>query len=351
MKTGTVAMIAGDMGGYNFMEPVRRKLLARGRRVQAKANPRLADQLNGPPGAWQIDDDLALDRLSQPGIVVVGVSRAGAAEKILIEESRAARIPTIVPIDTWSNYAERFSDYSAGTVSDRLRYLPDIILLNDEDSCRRAIADGLPEDRLRVSGSPHLESICSVADLKVRRARIRQEFDLPDDRFVILFASEPFTSYPSAGQTFDETSVLSDLAQAIAAARPEALLLINPHPYNRQGALDGVDLSNVDHHFIDTPSLDAVAAADLVVGMRSMLLIEAALLGRPVVSHQPGLFGKDDFIANERGLSLACYTRRDLTDALGSADNLRTSNRIDAVAAAHVGAAARIADLIEEAMI
>ena len=81
-------------------------------------------------------------------------------------------------------------------------------------------------------------------------------------------------------------------------------------------------------------------AADLVVGMHSMALVEACLLGRPVLSVQPGLRFADPLPTNRLGASRAVYRHEDLLPAL---DELLSNS------AARVALASRAAGLLPTA--
>ena len=70
---------------------------------------------------------------------------------------------------------------------------------------------------------------------------------------------------------------------------------------------------------VDEPRLDPrrlVVGSDLVIGMNSMLLEEAAFMRVPVLSYQPGLTTDDMLWANRHGLSRAVYRRDELRAAL-----------------------------------
>jgi predicted glycosyltransferase len=69
----------------------------------------------------------------------------------------------------------------------------------------------------------------------------------------------------------------------------------------------------------DVPGVDPAAlcvGADATIGMSSMLLHEAALLGMPVVSHQPGLRLADHLGANHLGWTSRVDAPADLAKVL-----------------------------------
>ena len=78
------------------------------------------------------------------------------------------------------------------------------------------------------------------------------------------------------------------------------------------------DFNHIDHA---SPPLEIVFCADLVVGMTSMLLMEAALLGRRTLSIVPRAVERDWLPTVRQGVTPCVMQRADLVKAL--ADLLR----------------------------
>ncbi len=95
-------------------------------------------------------------------------------------------------------------------------------------------------------------------------------------------------------------------------------------------------------------------AADAVVGMTSMLLMESVILGRPTLSFQPGVREwNSEFVGTRLGLIPAYSTSVQLTSALKEAINEKsTKHRISDAqpvpAFMRPGAARRVIDLLQE---
>ena len=94
-------------------------------------------------------------------------------------------------------------------------------------------------------------------------------------------------------------------------------LILRPHPREAEGCF-----SIVRGRAVRTivskkgESRDLALAADLVVGMNSMLLVEACCLGCITVSLQPGLRFSDTLPTNRSGLSRAVYRQEELKPVL-----------------------------------
>ncbi len=57
---------------------------------------------------------------------------------------------------------------------------------------------------------------------------------------------------------------------------------------------------------------ESVSSSGLVFGLNSMVLLQAAVAGKKVVSYQPGLQGKDPLVTNDYNLSKRVTNRDDL---------------------------------------
>lgn len=121
---------------------------------------------------------------------------------------------------------------------------------------------------------------------------------------------------------FDEHQVLADLIAALDATLrahgQKAVLLVKRHP-RETGELALPNAASLDIHVVDDSLGDyreLVAASDFVLGMNSNLLLEACLLGKPVVSYQPSLLRPDPLPSNRLGWSRAVTARDALAPAL-----------------------------------
>ncbi|KAF0180018.1 MAG: hypothetical protein FD161_1031 [Limisphaerales bacterium] len=140
---------------------------------------------------------------------------------------------------------------------------------------------------------------------------------------LLLFASQPISQMADgASWGFDEHLVLSDIIAALDATLrgqgQQAVLLVKRHP-REMSELTLPKTAALSTHVVDDSLGDyreLVAASDFVLGMNSNLLLEACLLGKPVVSYQPGLLRPDPLPSNRLGWSRAVTTRDALAPAV-----------------------------------
>ncbi len=237
------------------------------------------------------------------------------------EAARAAGAPTLAFVDSWWGYDNRFADPGEGGRS----ILPDVIAVVDETARQGMLGAGHGAGSLRILGSPHLDALRAMrprAGERGGRFRARQGLD---GECACLFVSQPLERALPGGARdwgFNELTTLAALAAA-AAALPEETrrrfrLLVLPHPEDDAAALArAAAAAPVPCRVLSgEPPLDAVCGADLVCGMFSMLLTEAALLGRVVLSVQLGLKREDMLVTNMVGATRCARTPEELAEML-----------------------------------
>jgi hypothetical protein len=355
MSAKVILFAAGDPGGAAALLPVIVTIAARG------ARPLVLDH-----GFLGQRADAALERVAEPGsggqlADVLGTHHVDAlcfgtslTDQMPLAFARAAKSTgrrTVCVLDNWMNYRKRLG------IDGGEPLMPDTYAMMDDLALEGAIFDGIPREILNVTGHPGLASLESDRrELGAeQRAALRNKWNVPPDRDVILFVSEPVakdqgTSPESPGfRGYTETSVLADLCRELQPAADRVALIVAPHPredpgevaalwQSCRGKLSGGLVTGVSGR-------SAVLCADRVSGMASILLYEAWLLGKPVLSLQPGL-RRDDLrlIGRRDGVILI---DREAEIATGVSTFLRqseTSVRSDL--GRHALAAERVTDVL-----
>lgn len=279
----------------------------------------------------------AVPALSGAGVagLLTGTSLDAGPEKEALREAGRRGIPSASVVDNWNHYMRRFED-------DRGRVYPDVILLNDEAMLAEAVAAGLPAQRLRVAGSPVLEALAEAPDPAGDRREWRRANGFDPDRPVVAFISEDLARhFPPGSPEFYGYTEGEALDGLTASLPPGAQVLVKLHPHedadkfsDRSGPLRVVREADVGR---------LIAFADKVVGMGSMLLLEAAARRGDVIAFRPRQ--RRPFIGVQAGaLKLAqdpAQLRRMLADD--------SSPPPSAWAAGFAGSRRRAADIIEAA--
>ena len=222
----------------------------------------------------------ALEDSPRPRVLVTGTSAEAEDDALSWRWARERGIPTVAFVDSWINYALRFTTPGGGWVTP----LPDTIATIDDAATRRLVEAGLPEDRITSLGSPAFDGL----------AARRRPMPSTKSGVEILFASQPLAGrgLPAA---WDEERALATLLTTLEGLDLGApiTLRVRLHPAEAGGAVRArlsewstpgasalID-ERVDRH-------ESIGSSHLVVGIVSMLLVEAQWLGRPALSVQPG---------------------------------------------------------------
>lgn len=294
--------------------------------------------------AASVTADQILDAV-RPRAVVVGTAENPETIGLsLIDAARAAGITSIGVIDAAMNAEGRFR----GRGDAALTHPPDWLVVPDEWTKRLFVALGFPEARAAVCGHPHYDYVLdmagSLSDTDRRRFRRRFFPGVEAGRQVVVFVAErparrrgisptpPFDTYTLSGRGTGAGRmeiVLEEFLDAVNAVSPRPYLVLRTHPKDAPGDY-GPYLKEFDRVDGESPPLELVAAADAVVGATSMLLTEAALLGRPTLSILPRAAEKEWLPSVRAGLT-RCVTERHevataLTDLLRAAPLVRRSD-------------------------
>lgn len=260
---------------------------------------------------------------SAPDVVLTATSLSAVHDRALIREAQNLGIPVMAIIDYWSNYRLRF------TSPDGPVY-PDVISSIDTLMTEEMIADGIPVERIVETGQPVFDDLVRVGSPQglERRARARRSWQVTEDEFVILYASQPVAGYYGSSQKdtkylgfteFDVTKILLNCLNDLANSDRSLHLIMRPHPKEERSYYEtltersgffSVTMDSVENAY------ESVHGADVVVGISSILLIEAAVMGRVAISVQPNLIGLDQLKSNIVGLTRAAYSEAEIRSFL-----------------------------------
>jgi hypothetical protein len=163
----------------------------------------------------------------------------------------------------------------------------------------RMIGSGCDEKFLIITGNPAFD--CLPQYVPIEKKEI---FDIYGEDYV-LFIGEPFNKRLLCGDEKDvlgytEAEVLKVTADALQVMEEvKYKLVFRPHPRGGcPGEIQAVinSHSNIDYDAGIFYSRDLVACARAVVGMTSMLLYEASVMGVPAISIRPNKRLSSDLI-------------------------------------------------------
>ena len=337
-----------DPGAANFVGPLLRPLRTAGWEARLFANGS-AHKLLSERGieAYKVlethDAYLFIDEIS-PDVVLVGTSENPATLGLsLITAAKHSRVLSVGVLDSPANSAFRFR----GRSEEPLDYCPDWLLVPDELTRSEFLTLGYPSSRIVLCGHPYYDEVRRVgANLeKQGRVSVKQRVfaNVPPEVPVLMFLAEvsdglnPSQYRRSSGYTLhgrggsDERThiVLEELIDALAEIQQDHVLVLRLHPKNRREEFSAY-WESVHRVSQGGDALELVYAADLVVGMSSSLLVEAALIGRPTLSIVPRAVECDWLPNIKRGITPCVSNRESLREILSSylSGEIRMQNSI-----------------------
>ena len=299
---------------------------------------------------------------ASPRLLIVGTSEnPDTLGLALVAEARSAGIESVGVVD-----ALQIADYRfRGRTGDALAYVPDWLLLPDRWTREAYVELGYPPERAVVCGHPHFDYVRKIAEGLAREGRSTVRCRLlpgvPCEQSVIVFVSEISTGLDpqefrrSAEYTLEGwgTSdgrtkiVLEEFLDAIRLVKPQPYLVLRLHPKNTleefTAYLDKFDLVSEG----GSP-LELMYVADLVVGMTSVLLMEAVVMGKRTLSIVPRAIERKWLPSTHMGLTSCVNSREELRSAITSI--LRERSKILPVKANEafvIGALSRVVEFIE----
>ncbi len=325
-----------DAGGARSVLPAIAAIQQRGDEVSFLCGPVAARCfVDAGIDVTPVDDDAAVAAavaglFAQPWSALLTASTCWGLrlEARSVIAARDRGVPSLTIIDFAARLVERLS--YPGTAD--LRALPDRIAATDAFMQHQLVDAGITRERIVTTGSPALDPHFAMPSPPS-----------PRESREVLFLSQPlqelFGEDPSRDghPGYTERTVLALVAATVRDLG--ATLTIRPHPRENEVELRrfAATLPCASHVRADGTLADAIAHGPVVVGMMTMALAEAALLGATVLSVQPDLRGADTLLSNRVGLTTPVTEAAQVPAALRHALHHRRSRRELLRAAAELG--------------
>jgi len=293
-----------------------------------------------------------------PRVVVVGTSENPHTHAFtLLEEARSGGAASVGIVDARMNADRRFR----GASRDPLRYAPDWLLVPDIPTSRAFVGLGYPERRVIVCGHPHYDHVRGVRASLAEQGREvlrRRVFPGVGSRRVVVFATEgsirvagpadldAYTLRGAGSSAGRSEIVLEEFLRAVGTLEGRPYLALRLHPKDTAEDYQPY-LGSFDMVSSGSSPLELLYAADLVVGLTSMLLVEACLLERPALSIVPREAEKAWLVTVEMGVTPCVTTRSETTPAISAILCGARPRDTNADAALPVGALDRTVAAIE----
>lgn len=296
-----VLFASGDVGGARVLMPVIESCIRKDLSIAVLDNGHITQEA---PQKWErIRPERFFSqnrggnifKQEEIGLLVFSSSVKDTIPLTLARKARESGIPVFHILDNWTGYRERMETDGLPTFS------PDRYVVMDNIAYEDALEAGIEESALLVVGHPALSTL--PRDYSHWKAENEKEmlgqygFDPAKEH--IAFVSEPVeedqgaTAQSLTFRGYTEKMVLRLFCEALQPFSDKVEIIILPHPREDavrlsaywdefKGSLDGM-LLKLER------GREVVFLSNGVAGMASILLYEAWLLGKPVISIQPGL--------------------------------------------------------------
>lgn len=263
----------------------------------------------------------------RPRLVIVGTSENPDTFGFeLVLASRRLGIMSVGVIDSVGNAEYRFR----GRTDNPLQYAPDWLIVPDQWTKDVYVALTYPLKNIAVCGHPHYDRVFGIKKSldEENKSELKKKLfpACTSDRQIVVFVSEISTGlnpdqYKKSseytllghGDRSERTAiVLQEFLDVVNTVQPKPYLVLRMHPKNTAEEMAPF-LQDFDQLSQHEPALRVVYAADLVVGMTTMLLQEAAIMGKQTLSIVPRAIEACSLQTIRAGITACVTTRKELS--------------------------------------
>ena len=262
----------------------------------------------------------ALLEKQKPEVIIVGIASGDqGTEKSVLKIGPKLGIPVVALVDTWPNdwlywYVDR-NDRGEVALYNRAR----AICVPDDLAIETMIKYGFDKAKLFATGNPEWDLLAKFRSERDKyRKEMRGKWGIGEDKFVMLFATtskldDPDQDKPGAVGWFgtSEKDIIRECLRAIQH-NSSVHLVIRQKPGWSTETITKLMTEIPCGAVLDTEPYErgwpSVLAVDVVVGLATLVLQNAAILGVPAISYQPGRDPKEDsFSPNKIGITVSIY--------------------------------------------
>ncbi|MBC2448193.1 hypothetical protein, partial [Clostridium saccharobutylicum] len=213
-------------------------------------------------------------------------------------------IKTFVILDYWNSYVLKLNNSSRDVIS------PDFYIMMDQIAKNEAIEEGISEKIINILGHPGLDKFVSY-NMENNANR--------ETNGKILVISQPLSKIYGDTLGYTEEKVIEDCIKAKNWVNG-ITLDIKFHPKD-----DLMFIEKYKKEAIEGDLTEIIPNYDLVIGMSSMGLLHAVLMGNTAISYQPNLRNKDFCITNKLGITPLITKYEDLVTLFENLNNRSVS--------------------------
>lgn len=305
IKKSKGIIIIADMGAFIFLEPLidyiyKKKtfdlVILANKKIKREINYKFKQKLI----FYKNDFNQIYNKYSKYKFAIISTAALSFLEIKLLKFLKSKNIKTYSFSDNWTNFKDRYT-YKGKTT------YPDKIFLIDRIAKKRCLNENIPSNKLLITGSPYIEkSIIFKKDIIKKSKEIIN----------ILFISEPLVNFPKTNaysNSYTEfevvTGLLSELKKIKEKYKLNYILKFKQHPHSdkvNNSILKKLKKFNIKI-IKNEPLSQLIKKFDIIIGMKSFGLIEAAMQGKVSISIQPIEKKYDNFVGNIKKIVIPVY--------------------------------------------
>jgi hypothetical protein len=224
---------------------------------------------------------------AQPDVVLAtSLTKTGSAQVDFLKSARALRIPTGICVASWDNLSNK----------GLLKFIPERVFVWNDVQRREAVElHGIPAERVVATGGALFDPWFERRPTRTREQLQRAAGLDPAEPYVVFLGSSPFVTNHSD----DEVRFVERWIESLRShpdPRLERLgVLVRPHPVGK--GWRGADLSRFGNAVVWPAKIrhptaeatraefyDSIAHSAAVVGINTTAMIEAAVVGKSVLT-------------------------------------------------------------------
>ena len=230
----------------------------------------------------------------RPDLIVTGASVGDTIDRKAILLAREKKVPSVSILDFWVNYVERYSNLDNG---DKLVFLPDYVFIPDKLAKEDMIKLGFPEEKLVITGNPYFDTFTQSTK--------------KGDYILYISQTKPTLEKDNVEFNF-EPRVLDDLLEFLSKGQK---LVIRLHPKDNIKDFENY-LKNKNREDIildqDSNLDELIDESKIIIGISSIVLLQAALKKKIVISYIPNIDqSKDNFICKRLNICYSAYEKEE----------------------------------------
>ena len=267
-----------------------------------------------------------------PNLILTGTSiqdenNIDVLEQTITLAGRQNKIFSIAVLDHWENISSSFDNIFS---EEQFKFLPDKIAIMDNYAEKDMLKKGFEKDRLIITGNPHFDNLEAKAKRfsEKEKNNLRQQIGLGGEVLFFYVAGAWKKEKSKLGfWDLDNLKLVEDVLRELSECKSQKYaLVVKLHP--RVPEEDFFDINNYIQKKNDRRirlSKDIhphklILASEATLTPFSTLGIEAVYMGKPCISLQPNLQGKDHFaILTENGMISVGYTKKNCKELIRQA--------------------------------